>query len=341
VPFSDLVKIWNRFWFSEGSPLPVAFFRIFFGILVLANFLALLPDLYEWFGKNSWVSAKTHYDWTGMSGLSVLNFFPGDDNYLTICVAIFVLAAIGLTVGFRSRLCCLICFLGVTSLYHRNLFILNSGDSFMRVTLCWLIFAASGNALSVDNWLRRKQLAREGLSKAQASTDAGPDFDNYKAVSNWPLRLLQLQLALVYCHTFYKKFWGAAWYDGNAVYFSSRVEDLQRFPMPFVFDHMWTINILTFGTLALEFALFTLIWIKETRYWVIAGAVCFHLIIDYHMNIPFFEYLMISAYILFIEPSHLAWFLRFLKAKLFKTSQTSLQNVDLPQPEPNLPGHDV
>jgi hypothetical protein len=178
----------------------------------------------------------------------------------------------------------------------------------MRVTVFWLIFAASGNALSIDR-LR---------NKSKTVDLPGPAFENYKPVSIWPLRLLQLQLTLVYLHTFVAKFWGASWFDGNAVYYSSRVEDLKRFPLPYIFDHMWTIKFLTWSTLGLEFCLFTLIWIKETRYIVLACGVIFHLTIDYHMNIPFFEYLMIVSYVLFIDPKDLARGLRLIQGRLGK-----------------------
>jgi len=192
-------------------------------------------------------------------------------------------------------------------------------------------FAASGNALSADRWIKKKNNQDLGDTN-------GPDFENYKPVSAWPLRLLQLQLALVYCHTWYRKFWGPTWFDGVAVYYSSRVEDLKRFPLPYVFENMWTIQFLTWSTLVLEFALFTLIWFRETRYFVLAGAVIFHLAIDYHMNIPFFEWLMITSYVLFIYPEDLARFLRFVQALLSKSGDKSKPEgqskpEDISQPE--------
>ena len=311
--FADLVKLWNRFFFSEVSPLTVAAYRFLLGILVFNNFLLLLPDLYNFFGSRGWTSHDSVIAWTGMSGLTVFNFMPNNDTYLTGCIAVFMLAAASLSLGFKPRLCAFILFLGLNSLYHRDPFILNAGDTYMRNTMFFLIFAASGNAISLNRWLERRRAKKIAGS---ASPPSGLDFDNYKPVSIWPLRLLQLDLALVYCHTFYKKFWGAPWYDGTAVYFSSRVEDLQRFPLPFIFDHLWTIKFLTYSALALELSLFTLIWFKATRYYVIAAAVCFHLTIDYHMNIPFFEWLMIISYVLFIEPKDLAWVLRIARARL-------------------------
>ncbi|MBS1997800.1 MAG: HTTM domain-containing protein [Cyanobacteria bacterium SZAS LIN-2] len=311
MSYTDLLKLWDKFWFTESSPLPVAAYRLLFGALALGTLIFILPDLYVFYGARGITTAQGVVDWTGTPGLTVFNLVPNNDVFVTICYVIFMLAALALSVGYKPRIASVILFLGLNALYHRDPFILNSGDSYMRVSVFWMIFAASGNAISVDRLLKKKQ--------NKESTDLeGPDFDNYKPVSVWPLRLLQLQLALVYCHTFYRKFWGANWFDGNAVYYSSRVEDLRRFPLPFVFENMWTIQFLTWGTLVIEFALFTLIWFRETRYLVLAGAVIFHLVIDYHMNIPFFEYLMIASYVLFIYPEDLARFLRFINKRLGK-----------------------
>jgi hypothetical protein len=308
MPIAEIFKAWDKFWFSQGSPLPVALYRIMFGWLCFWNYVFLLPDLYVWLGSRGITTRQGVCDWTGMNGLTVFNFFPDNDAFMTTCFAIFMLASVALCLGYKSRLAAAIIFVGLNAVYHRDPFILNSGDCYMRVSCFWLMFAPSSKALSLERL----------LNKHNDDVAGAPAFENYKPVSIWPLRLLQLQLTLVYCHTFVKKFWGSAWIDGSAVYYSSRVEDLHRFPLPFVFDHMWTIKFLTWSTLGLEFALFTLIWIKEIRYWVLAAAVAFHLTIEYHMNIPFFEWLMIVSYVLFVYPTDLARWLRFAKSRLVK-----------------------
>ncbi len=55
-------------------------------------------------------------------------------------------------------------------------------------------------------------------------------------------------------------------------------------------------------TLAIELALFTLIWWKKTRYPVLLLGTIFHMCIDITMNIPVFEYIMIASYINFLKP---------------------------------------
>lgn len=307
----ELYAIWDKFWFSETSPLPVATYRILLGILMMGFVLLLIPDLFVWFGANGIVSNQAVADWSNGQSvyLNVLSFFPDNDTALVIFHCLFFASAFCLMIGYQTRIASILCFIFLASIYHRNPFIFNSGDTYMRVTTFWLMFSAAGSALAIDG--RKQRLKENG------------DFTEYKNVSIWPQRLLQLQLTTVYMHTFFSKIVGGPWIDGTAVFTASRIEDLQRLPLPYVFEHAWTINFLTWSTLCLEAALFTLIWIKDFRYWVIAAAVCFHLTIEYHMNIPIFEWLMISSYVLFIEPRHLARAFTWLRRKLARRANVA------------------
>lgn len=295
MSLKQIVAAWDQFWFSNGSPLPVAVFRITFGLLVLIHALLLVPDMYVWFGNRGALTYQTVVDWANhLVTLNILNLFPGSDQWMVCVIAILMVAAISLMVGFKSRIASTVVFLCLTSLYHRNPFIYNSGDTYMRVAAFWMIFADSGAMLSVDNMLRRRQ-----LGVAQVAANIIPE------VSMWPLRLLQIHMVGVYCHTYFKKVVGDVWVNGEAVYYSSRIEDLYRLPIPFIFDNMLICQILTYGTLVIEFSLFTLIWIKEFRYWLLACATIMHLVIEYHMNIPEFEWWMITSYVLFVYPHDL------------------------------------
>lgn len=288
MSYKTIIEVWNKFWFSEASALPVAAFRAAFGFVLVLFILLLSSDIFVWFGKDGIITNQTVRNWTEAVGLNILNIARDNDTFLVIFFLVFLLAAVAMMVGYKARLAVIICWLCMNSLYHRNPFLFNSGDTYIRVQLFWLIFAASGNRLSIEKRVDRP-------------------------VSIWPQRLMQLQLALVYLHTVTAKIWTPPWIDGTAVYISSRIEDLQRIHLPYVFEHLWTCQLLSWGTLAIEAALFSLIWIKECRYYVIALAVMFHLIIDLHMNIPLFEWLMIVSYILFIDAKDIERLLQLIK----------------------------
>jgi predicted DCC family thiol-disulfide oxidoreductase YuxK len=208
--------------------------------------------------------------------------------------------AITMTLGFFTRISTILLFLTIVTLHHRNPLILNSGDTFVRIALFFLIFSQAGAALSFDRLIR---IAR------------GKESGEPAAREPWAMRLIQLQLAFVYFYTFVWKAMGAMWLSGTAVYYTSRISDFWRFPVPYIFEHMWTIKLWTWATLLIEFALGVLIWIKELRYWILLAGVLLHLGIEYSMNIPLFAFIMIATYVTFLEPEHLEKAFAWLKAK--------------------------
>jgi predicted DCC family thiol-disulfide oxidoreductase YuxK len=135
--------------------------------------------------------------------------------------------------------------------------------------------------------------------------------------------LLQIQVAFLYFYAFVWKISGAMWLSGIAVYYTSRLAEFWRFPVPYVFEHIWTIKLWTWSTLLVELALGTLVWIKEFRYWVLLAGVLLHLGIDYTMNIPLFAYIMTGAYVTFVEPEHLQKAFEWFKAKFNRATKYS------------------
>jgi hypothetical protein len=216
--------------------------------------------------------------------------FPNSDVWLNIVFIVFAISAIALTIGFSTKLSAVLVFVCLSSLHARNYLILNSGDVFMRMLCFWLIFSAAGMSLSIDRW-RTRALA-----------------------APWAQRLVQINLSLLYAHAFAKKIVGADWQNGTAVYFSSRMIEMQRFHIPFLFDHLWTCRLLSWAVLGIEFALFTLIWVKPLRYYVLIAGLIMHLSIDWTMNIPQFEWIMIISYVLFIEPDDMDKLINFLSS---------------------------
>ena len=68
---------------------------------------------------------------------------------------------------------------------------------------------------------------------------------------------------------------------------------------------VWWWRVVGWGPLAVETSLWTLIWIKELRYWVILAGVLLHICIDLTMSLPIFEMLFVIAYVVFVDPDDL------------------------------------
>ena len=58
----------------------------------------------------------------------------------------------------------------------------------------------------------------------------------------------------------------------------------------------------TWYGLGIEFALGLFLWVKELRYWLLLGGVLLHVMLEYAMNVPLFQFILLSSYVLFIDP---------------------------------------
>ena len=92
-----------------------------------------------------------------------------------------------------------------------------------------------------------------------------------------------------------------SWLNGTAIYFVSRLDEFKRFPVPSFYQSYWFSKAMSFFTLFAEFALGTFIWFKETRYQVLFLGVLLHLGLDYTMNVPFFQWIALSGFLVFVD----------------------------------------
>jgi hypothetical protein len=286
VKLKSLADAWNAFFFAPQSPLPIALFRIIYGALVVADLILLRPDWLAWFGPNSWVSLATMSQVEPGTRLNLFKVIPQTDGSIEALFWISLASAMMLAMGFLTRLNSVIVFVCLASIHQRNLYITHGGDTFLRVTGFFLMFAPAGAALSVDRLIRlrfgRKDTALE-------------------ACAPWAQRMIQFELALLYFVTFCWKVQGKPWVEGTALYYVFHLDEFRRFPVP-----SWLLNplILKLGSwfaLALEFSLGVLIWFREIRYYLLGVGLLFHLSLEYALNIPLFQWEVLSGYILFVD----------------------------------------
>jgi len=199
--------------------------------------------------------------------------------------------AILLTVGFLTRLNTFLVFLCLTSIQQRNLYITHGGDTFLRLAGFFLIFAPAGAAFSLDRLIRMWRQTEPA---------------NIRPRSPWAQRMIQLQLALLYFVSFLLKIKGAPWLQGSALFCVYHLNELRRFPVPSWFFHPVVLKLGNWSALVLEFSLGVLIWVKEFSYFLLALGVLFHLWLEYSLNIPLFQWDVLSAYILFVDPADIA-----------------------------------
>ncbi len=286
----SVFSAWNEFFFAEQSPIPIALFRILYGLLVIATLILLRPDWLTWYGVHAWVSLPTAQSLEPGTRLNLFSVIPQSDTWIEALFWVSMGSAILLTIGFLTRLNSVLVFICLTSIQQRNLYITHGGDTFLRLAGFFLIFAPAGAAFSVDRLIRIRR---------------GKDGADIQPRSPWAQRMIQLQLALLYFVTFLLKVKGAPWLQGTALFYVYHLDEFRHFPVPSWFFHPLLLKLGSWSALVLEFSLGVLIWVKEFRYVLLALGVLFHLWLEYSLNIPLFQWDIVSAYVLFVDSDDL------------------------------------
>ncbi|MCA9060770.1 MAG: HTTM domain-containing protein, partial [Planctomycetaceae bacterium] len=139
----------------------------------------------------------------------------------------------------------------------------------------------------------------EGIALA-----AFPDIDP------WPMRIMQIQICIVYLRTVFWKLRGRMWWNGTAAWYPLWVDAYVRFRPPRRLLSKFWVRTATWGTLVVEMMLGSLIWIRELRYPVLISGISLHLLFDIIMNLQFFSWIMICGLLLFVFPDDMQQFLQ-------------------------------
>lgn len=285
-----MIAAWQRFWFEPQSTAPLAVLRIAFGTLVFLWTLSLAPDLGAFFGNGGLLAHAP-----GGAGVwGVLAVFHSDFA-VSVVFIVLLLASVSLVLGFHTRLASVLVFVGIMSLERRDPYVFNTGDGLMRLLAFYLMLAPAGDALSLD--------------RMRAAPDRLWEFSRR---APWALRLMQVQLSIIYVSSLWLKVQGTTWNDGTAVSYAVRITDLNRFPLPGVVGHSLLVsNLFTYGTLAVEGGVAVLVWNRRLRPWALLVGASLHLGIDYSIRVGFFSLAMLTLYLSFLDPD---WTERALRA---------------------------
>jgi hypothetical protein len=277
------VAAWERFWFTPVEASTFVLFRLAFGVVALGYTISLAPALFAFYSDDGILPAQPTY--TGTLAWGLLGWFPSDGAVIVVYFLLLI-SAIALLVGFQTRVAALVFFVCVVSFGRRNPWVLNSGDLLVQVLAFYMLFMPAGLAVSLDRWLKEPR----GLFE-------------FPMRPIWPLRLVQVQVSILYIAAVWAKVRGTTWNDGTAVSYAFRLQDIARFPVPgFVTDSLVLANLMTFGTLAVELSIGMLVWNRVLRPWVLLLGIGLHLGIDYAVRVGFFSYAVLVAYVAFVPP---------------------------------------
>ena len=309
--------------------MTIGILRILIGITVFFNLLITFAGFSDWYTERGFVPAWAGrvylpqmsrdyvlFGYHGVLPFDVPHFdLIGGVTDSRIILAFWILtlvSCITMTFGFWSRTSAIILSICIVSLHHRNAMILHGGDSLQRIAVLYMALAPCGKACSLDRLI--------GLYRGKIAP--GPVL-----VSLWPQRLVTFNLALVYFTTVWHKWGGNYWREGTATWFPARLNEFKRFWIPDFVNQLPMVKLTTWGTLATELAMGTLVFYKPFRKWVLLAGLLMHGYIEYSMNIPMFSFSICALYVTFYEGDEVIGWCRRLGQRL---SRFAL-NVYLPK----------
>lgn len=279
------IKAWNRFLFAPISARPLGLFRVVFGVLMMIYLLVMTVEFDHWYTDRGLLQGSESREAAAPLRFSPLHYVH-DPVTPRVLHAVTFAAALGVALGWRTRIMSLVLWLGLLSFYHRNPSSNGGPDAMPAILSFYMMLCPSGAAYSLD---ARREERRRG-------TVAEP------LIVPWALRLLQMQFCLVYFQSCVIKCDGASWLDGTATHYVLYNHEFRWFNLEWIGGYPLLVNFLTHGALLIEFALAFWLWFRPTRRWAILGGIALHLGIRPILNIPGFGETMCATYLAFLDP---------------------------------------
>ncbi|NUN07047.1 MAG: hypothetical protein HUU57_14965, partial [Bdellovibrio sp.] len=196
-------KIWNwweHFWFAPQNLLGLAFMRIVLCGTMFYMYSVRLLNL-SYYSDESWIKKDT-----ALNAIVELyrplfswNFWPDSAN-MPMHILLVVLLGL-LTLGVGGRWLMWLAWVIDMGFIQRNYSVNFGADIIASLLMFYMLFTQSCERLSVLN-LWRKKMA----------------FKNSDLVSSMMIRMLQVQISVIYAYTGWEKLKGASWWDGTALW---------------------------------------------------------------------------------------------------------------------------
>lgn len=285
------VSAWTRFWHEPVRAEGLALMRILLGLALLTDQLVQLrPNLEEFFGATG-VAYQGLHDASQLRGWhwTVLVFNHDSPAVLYPFFWTWVGLTVAWTLGVCTRLTNVLVWFVTMCWVNRNPNILNGGDDMMQVGLFLLMLSPSGKAWSVDAWLFRSG-ARE--------------------VAPWSIRILQIQLCVIYLTTGVTKLVGegiqdgwlpeGTWWDGTSIHYVLNYPGMSRWSYARLPVPLWLTAPLTYLTVWWETLFPVLVLSPRVRPYALWFGVLFHVGIFAMTEVGWFSFYTLAFYAVWV-----------------------------------------
>jgi hypothetical protein len=294
VSLHQIFDAWHYFFHAPEPVATLCLFRVLFGLLMVVDALLLAGDAQSLIGPRGIFPYHEYVRTYQRSRMTLFHLLPDTPRSVGWIVVTHLISAIFVTIGLYTKLSAAVALVTLISIHHRSPASFYGGDTVIRLMLFQLCFSHCGHALSIDAWIH----GRDAFA-AMADAPGSP----------WAMRLMQIQLSIIYLWTTIWKLNGVMWRSGTAIFYAIQNKSLHRGNLPRWMLRRFPMKIVAYSALVTEGALGTLVWIKEFRTPTVFVGIVFHLCIEFCMEIYLFEWIMCVCLLLFLDPIQVAaWF---------------------------------
>ncbi len=276
---AEFGRRWTEFWHRPVASERLAFVRVATGVALLTDQLfQYLPFLDYLFGPGGMGSEGLNDRWMASNWRWPVLFFTTDDMFVIFtCFAAWVISTLALTIGFKTRWAAAVAWFFTMCFFARNSNVKNGGDDIVQIALFLLMFMPSDRALAWD--------ARRG--------------PRVQTIPPWGVRLLQLQLCMMYTATGFAKLkggLGGTWLQGTSLHYVFNDMALSRwsyaqFPIP-----IWITAPAGYLALFWEVFFIVLVAYRKTRRFALWYGVAFHLVVFLTLEVGWFSFYSLALY---------------------------------------------
>lgn len=270
---------WRRFWFEPIDPRPAAALRIAFGLIALLH-LAGVADISAYWAPDGLISQGAHVGLSAWLQRQHLGFAFGLLFFIvSLVVSCMMTLGIFSTASVWAALV-----VGNAQLHWNGLPLSAAFELWLNAVFC-IALTNSGAVWSLDAWRARH---RPGVRPLIAS---------------WPLRLLQIEVALIYGIAGAWKLLDPRWRNGSALHYILSSASYTRFPLapgPGL-DGLLTAS--TYATILWELAMPILLAWRRTRRIAMLSGVASHIAMGAVLEVGLFTPSILAAYLAFWKPS--------------------------------------
>ncbi|MGZ3768250.1 MAG: HTTM domain-containing protein [Bdellovibrio sp.] len=280
----SLWQKWDSFWFAPQDLLGLAFMRILLCGTMFYLYSARLANL-SYYNDSSWISRSMALNVMPeiYRPLFLWSFWPDSLN-LVMHILFVVLLAL-LTLGVGGRWLMGLAWILDAGFIQRNYSVNFGADIIAALFLFYMSFTQSCERLSILNLFRGKN-----------------NFKKSDILSSVVIRMMQVQISVIYAYTGWEKLKGMTWWDGTALWSVMANPQMTTMDFSFLRSIPWIIPVVAYLTIIFEvYFPMAVAWNKTRNLWLWMG-VFFHASIAVFMGLAPFAITMVSTYFLFLNP---------------------------------------